>query len=140
MKWPIDTLVTERLRIREAVPADSGLFVRVLTDPVIRKHLGGPVPNDQLDEKVAEMHQRGVFAVEAADATPIGLVIIGRHRTGELELSYQFLPEHWGNGYALEACAAVLEWAFREVAVGGRIVAVTQIANVLPSPCSRSSA
>ena len=63
-----------------------------------------------------------------SDSGAIGVVVIGR-RLGDVELSYQFLPEHWGHGYAREACAAALAWALRDVADGRRIVAVTQRAN-----------
>jgi ribosomal-protein-alanine N-acetyltransferase len=30
----------------------------------------------------------------------------------DLELAWQFAPEHWGHGYATEAAAAVARWAF----------------------------
>ncbi len=30
----------------------------------------------------------------------------------DLELAWQFAPEHWGNGYATEAARAVATWAF----------------------------
>ncbi|MGS2618512.1 GNAT family N-acetyltransferase [Micromonospora sp. LZ34] len=55
---------------------------------------------------------------------------MGRHRTGDVELSYTFLPEHWGRGYAYEACAAVLDAAFDTDRGLARVVAVTQVVNV----------
>jgi RimJ/RimL family protein N-acetyltransferase len=128
--WPIAPLTTARLVVRAAVDADSALFERVLTDATIRRHLGGPVPAADLERRIAELPWRGVFTILLRETEdPIGLVHIGRYRTGDLELSYEFLPEHWGAGYATEACAAVLGWAFADVAAGARIVAVTQSAN-----------
>jgi RimJ/RimL family protein N-acetyltransferase len=116
--------------VRPAVEADSTLFERVLTDAAIRRHLGGPVPAAELDRRIAELPWRGVFTIQLRDADDlIGLVHLGRYRTGDLELSYEFIPEHWGQGYAAEACVAVLGWAFADVAEGARIVAVTQSAN-----------
>jgi RimJ/RimL family protein N-acetyltransferase len=33
----------------------------------------------------------------------------------EREVSYAFLPEHWGHGYAREAVPAVIAWAFERL-------------------------
>jgi ribosomal-protein-alanine N-acetyltransferase len=44
-------------------------------------------------------------------------------------LAYEFLPEHWGHGYAEEACRAVLRWGLESLRVD-RIIAVTQSANI----------
>jgi RimJ/RimL family protein N-acetyltransferase len=34
----------------------------------------------------------------------------------DLELAWQFAPDHWGNGYATEAARAVAAWAFESSA------------------------
>lgn len=34
----------------------------------------------------------------------------------DLELAWQFAPDHWGNGYATEAARAVAAWAFDDFA------------------------
>lgn len=62
----------------------------------------------------------------------IGFCHFGTYRTGDRELSYTFLPEHWGHGYATEACIAMLNLASTNACgnPGGRVVAVTQTANV----------
>lgn len=79
----------------------------------------------------------GVFAVESAGAL-IGLVTLDRRdseRAGhvsesanEVEISYTFLPESWGKGYATEAVAAVLGWAHQHIP-SEPIVLCTQTTN-----------
>lgn len=50
---------------------------------------------------------------------------------GRPEVSYSFLPEHWGRGYAREAVGAVVKWALEAVASdSASLIAVTQEANV----------
>ncbi|MET8336384.1 GNAT family N-acetyltransferase [Streptosporangium canum] len=71
-------------------------------------------------------------AVLAGTDMVTGFCDLGRTSKGDLELSCAFLPEHWGVGYAREACAAVLAWAFENVPNTDRVVAITQAAN-LPS-------
>ena len=44
-------------------------------------------------------------------------------------MSYVFLPEWWGRGYAREACAAAIGLAFELFRDDPRLVAVTQEAN-----------
>lgn len=128
--WPIDPIITERLTIREALSSDADTFARLLMDPDVRAHLGGAVAAEDVADRVERMPGRGVFLVEtSAASTPIGLVHVGRHRTGAIELSYEFVPEMWGRGYALEACRPILRWARDRVAQGGPVIAVTQVAN-----------
>jgi RimJ/RimL family protein N-acetyltransferase len=130
MQWPPAPIATQRLTLREARSVDESLFVRLFTDERVRAHLGGPVPSTELTERVADVPWRGVFTVmENSSSHAIGLVHIGPYRTGEIELSYELLPECWGQGFAREACLPVLRWAQREVTDGAPIIAVTRAAN-----------
>ncbi|MFF5973587.1 GNAT family N-acetyltransferase [Streptomyces sp. NPDC012769] len=124
-----DELVTDRLVLRPVRVGDIPGVTRLWRDPDVRRHLGGPVV-----ESVIRIRQRrivgapGFHAVErASDGTLLGLVTVEKDaRNGETEVSYQFLPEHWGRGYAREAVAAAVERALEDVPV---VVAVTQEAN-----------
>jgi RimJ/RimL family protein N-acetyltransferase len=130
MQWPPDPQRTARLALRAATDADGELFARILTNPDVRRYLGGVIAEDELSEKIADLPGRGVFLAERrADGAPIGLIYLGRYRTGDLELSYELLPEFWGAGLAEEACAAILGWAFANFPDERRVVAVTQAAN-----------
>ncbi|MET8507732.1 GNAT family N-acetyltransferase [Streptomyces sp. NPDC004787] len=122
-------LATERLVLRPVRTRDLAAVTRLWTDPEVRRHLGGPV----VESVIRIRRQRivgapGFHAVErTADGTVLGLVTVERAaRKGETEVSYQFLPEHWGAGYAREAVAAAIERALTEVP---SVVAVTQEAN-----------
>lgn len=128
--WPIEPISTDRLTIRDSRSADAALFERLYSDPDVREYLGGPVAPADIPKRVAETPWRGVFTViMTRSGEPVGLVHIGPYRTGEIELSYEFIPEVWGRGVAREACGPVLEWALREVTGGDPVIAVTQAAN-----------
>ncbi|GGT79786.1 MULTISPECIES: GNAT family N-acetyltransferase [Streptomyces] len=124
------TVITERLLLRPVRTGDVPAVTRLWTDPEVRLHLGGPVA-----EQVVRIRQRrivgapGVHAVvRASDGVLLGLVTVeAEAREGEAEVSYQFLREHWGRGYAREAVAAAVERALESVP---SVVAVTQEANV----------
>ncbi|MEV0449498.1 GNAT family N-acetyltransferase [Streptomyces sp. NPDC050600] len=123
------SLRTERLVLRPVKTRDLPAVTRLWTDPEVRRHLGGPVI-----DSVVRIRQRrivgasGFHAVErAADGAVLGLVTVeAGARDGETEVSYQFLPEHWGQGYAREAVAAAVERALGDTP---SVVAVTQEAN-----------
>lgn len=123
------SLSTERLLLRPVRAADVPAVTRLWTDPEVRRHLGGPVT-----EQVVRIRQRrvagapGVYAVvRTVDEVLLGLVTVEpAAREGETEVSYQFLPENWGHGYAREAVAAVVEATLRDTP---SVVALTQEAN-----------
>ncbi|QES16903.1 GNAT family N-acetyltransferase [Streptomyces venezuelae] len=123
------SVATERLLLRPVRQADVPAITRLWTDPQVRHHLGGPVA-----EQVVRIRQRrvvgapGVHAVvRAADGVLLGIVTVEpAARDGETEVSYQFLPEHWGHGYAREAVAAVVEATLTGTP---SVVALTQEAN-----------
>ncbi|MEU5219993.1 GNAT family N-acetyltransferase [Streptomyces sp. NPDC020807] len=123
------SIETARLLLRPVRSADLDAVTRLWTDPEVRRHLGGPVI-----ESVIRIRRRrivgapGFHAVtRAGDGVLLGLVSAEPEaRNGETEVSYQFLPEHWGSGYAREAVAAVVARVLEDVP---SVVAVTQEAN-----------
>jgi RimJ/RimL family protein N-acetyltransferase len=113
--------------------ADVPAISRLWTDPEVRRYLGGPVAADEVARRErGYVGLPGSFcAVNCADGTVLGLVTMtpDSGRGGQAEVSYQFLPEHWGHGYAREAVSAVVTWALQEISPVRPVVAVTQDAN-----------
>ncbi|GHE30450.1 GNAT family N-acetyltransferase [Streptomyces hydrogenans] len=128
-RHPAAALRTERLELRPVRSADLPAVTRLWTDPEVRRHLGGPVI-----ASVVRIRQRRIVGapgfhavVRAEDRAVLGLVTVEpAGHGGETEVSYQFLPEHWGSGYAREAVAAAVARALETVP---SVVAVTQEAN-----------
>ncbi|MGY5130920.1 GNAT family N-acetyltransferase [Streptomyces nigrescens] len=132
--WPA-RIGTARLLLRPAESADVKEFIRLWTDPEVRRFLGGPVEEQKLALYQEHFASRPhLFSVTTRDeATVIGSVSVDpRSRfDGRREVSYLFLPEYWGRGYAREAVAAVVDWALETVSSDNpSVIAVTQEANV----------
>lgn len=78
-----------------------------------------------------------VSVVERRDRVPVGVILLKPipasgpteplQPSGDTEIGWHFHPDHWGNGYATEAAAAVLDAALR--AGLPRVVAVTNPEN-----------
>jgi RimJ/RimL family protein N-acetyltransferase len=130
MPWLDEPLETKRLVLRVPTDDDLEVVVRMLTDPAVRGYLGGPVPEDRARAALSgPVDERwGSFLVTLMDTGEVvGSCLLDRDR-GELEVSYQLLPEHWGHGYAREAVTRVLDWAWANTDAP-RVIAVTQTAN-----------
>ena len=137
--WPLYPIKTERLVLRESEPRDRAAFIELFASSDVHTYLGGPQPRDELERSVPETPGRrpGLFVIEL-DGAMIGTVEVSRREAerrgnvrpdaGEAELSYLFLPEVWGRGYAAEACAAALDW-FADALPGVPVVLYTQTAN-----------
>ena len=127
-------LRTDRLRLDPPTPEDRAFGVRLHRDPQVRRHLGGPVPEDRLPGVLAGYLAlgpcRAAWVVRTAeDGAPVGLVSLSEHHGGpEIELSYQFLPAAWGRGLAAEAARAAIAHAAGAMRLSG-LVAETQSAN-----------
>lgn len=115
----------------------SGFYIQpalpLFTNEKVRAFLGGPIPADwaerRLERWATEESDSKYFAVTLSDGTFIGFVDVSPyHEPGMQELSYLFLPEYWGHGYAFEACQAVLRYCSEGLHMD-TIVAETQSAN-----------
>ncbi|MER7439608.1 GNAT family N-acetyltransferase [Micromonospora avicenniae] len=102
---------TERLVLREVQPSDLPVLERMWRDPAMRRYLGGPVSDEVLAERRVRDHTGGLMVARGSGET-VGWCHLGRYRTGDLELSYVFLPEWWGRGYARESSVAARGLAF----------------------------
>ncbi|MFJ9460792.1 GNAT family N-acetyltransferase [Kitasatospora sp. NPDC101447] len=129
--WPTE-FSSPRLLLRPVETADSQLLRILWTDPDVRRFLGGPVPADQLDRRLADAaSQRGHFTVVLTEVGKgVGRVTLDPdHRAaGRAEVSYEFLPAYTGRGYAAEAVGTALDWGM-QVAPDQQLIAVTQAAN-----------
>lgn len=125
--------------LRQSETRDRATVIELSASPEVRAYLGGPQPRAELERELPEVPgQRPGFFVVELDGSMIGTITIdrrvggrprvGRAQDGEAELSYLFLPEAWGRGYAAEACAAALDW-FGSALPGESVVLCTQTAN-----------
>jgi RimJ/RimL family protein N-acetyltransferase len=135
--WPA-TILTDRLVLRPIEPTDVPVVSRLMTDPEVRRYLGGPVAPDEVARReIACVGATTLFSVaRRSDDAVFGLVVIDpetdpdSHAGGDTEVSYQFLPEFWGHGYARESVAEAVEWALKNIdPVPPAVIAITQEAN-----------
>ncbi|MBL4681566.1 MAG: GNAT family N-acetyltransferase [Pseudomonadales bacterium] len=85
---------------------------------------GGPL-------KMYKEHGISLYRVEHNDSGKVvGLCgLIKRDTLDDIDLGYAFLPEHCGNGYALEAAKLSLDYAKAKLGLD-RVVAITQVDNL----------
>jgi ribosomal-protein-alanine N-acetyltransferase len=114
---------------------DFSQVVRLYAEPEVRTFLGGPLSRRLAQQRARELivqsERAKAWAVRHSldDPTLLGVVVPGQHHDLEdMEVSYLFLPEHWGNGYATGALGQVLKLAFGTAGLR-RVVAETQSAN-----------
>lgn len=100
----------------------------------MRRYLGGPVPAPQLQPRFASYLQGhpdvGLWIARIAGTqSPAGLIELSPHKEGAgYEISYQFHPDFWGQGYAREALTRIIVHAFENLCLK-HLFAETQGAN-----------
>lgn len=116
MAWTSEVLTTERLTLRCPTEQDHSAITVILTDPEVRKHLGGPLADQDLEGFRSHTigNQSGTFvAILTETGQTIGSFSIESSREREHpELSFQLIPEFWGQGLAFEAAGVLLEWGW----------------------------
>jgi [ribosomal protein S5]-alanine N-acetyltransferase len=125
---------TRRLRLRRPRPADEPDLVALESDPEVMRYVGSPAGVKPVAETTERVRQRiagdhgpmGFWLIESrADGAFQGLGALIRMPTGDdVELAYRLARRAWGHGFASEVGAALVEYAFRVLALP-RVVAVT---------------
>nr|WP_156681350.1 GNAT family N-acetyltransferase [Sphingomonas profundi] len=132
---------TPRLILREWREDDRDWAAAQSACPIVMEHLGGPqdraASDARIDRMIALQAQRGhgFWVIERkADGVAIGtcglklIDAVGAPLQGELEIGWRIARETWGQGYAREAAAASLDFAFRRLDAE-RIVSITSERN-----------
>ncbi len=117
------------IRLRAWEPGDLGLLQRLLGDPLMMEHLGGPESPEQIRRRherylaIVEADRDRVFAVTLGpDGTAVGWVgywLTEWNGDTAWETGWSVLPEFQGRGIATRATLAVLELARGEAAARG---------------------
>lgn len=128
-------LKTERCELVKLKPKDFDDIKKLYLSEEVRKYLGGTWKEEDIQASFSRMLKSTRDSIyltvnEKQSHRFVGLVSLNPHHDKEcIELSYQFLPEWWGAGYALEVLKELLNYAFFQLNLP-RIVAETQSANV----------
>lgn len=120
----MDIVTTDRLRLRPFTLDDTDRLLEVLGDPLAMAHYPAPKSRAEVEGWIRwalesyEMYGFGLWAIERLDdgvflgdcgpmLQPVGDAVLP-------EIGYHLVRREWGHGYATEAAAAALAWAFRE--------------------------
>ncbi|MDO7842986.1 GNAT family N-acetyltransferase [Sphingomonas immobilis] len=133
-------IATERLLLRVPEPRDRAALHAMWADPLVMADLG-PIKDEAASDATIAKHDGyrheglGFRVVERrSDGAMIGFCGLKRGEShlaihGELEAGWTVASPFWGQGYAYEAMAAMLDWGWANTA-DARIVAITSARNV----------
>ena len=130
---------TSRLRLRPWAESDVPEFVRVTNTPAVMEYLGGVREPEEFHggflrarasqagngfcfwivERLSDRALLGFCGLKRANVRPI---------VGEIEIGWRLRADAWGQGYAQEAAAASLAWAWQNLSCP-RVVAITAAGN-----------
>jgi len=130
----MSSLETQRLIIRELKVDDAQFILTLLNEPSFLRYIGDKKVRNLDDARryilsrpVAsyERYGFGLFRVELKDShIPIGMCgLLKREELPDPDIGFAFLPDFWNRGYALEAAAAVLNYARQRLKLD-RILAI----------------
>ena len=121
-------LTTSRCVLCTLVPTDIPALLPLFTSSEVRQYLGGSLTSEEAENRLHRWCRQEYYWTVRTENICIGLVDLSPyHDPLKTELSYQFLPAYWGQGYAFETLSAVLDWC------RGRydsVVSETQEANI----------
>jgi len=121
-------LRTERLGFRAWTAEDAELAMGLWGDAEVTKLIGGPFSRAQVMERLEREIANG--KAHGIQYWAVFLLAGGEHigccgfRPYKPELKihehgFQFLPAHWGHGYATEAARAAIGYAFKDLGAAG---------------------
>ncbi|MBE3637159.1 GNAT family N-acetyltransferase [Mangrovicoccus algicola] len=104
-------ILTRRLVLRQAQPADAGWIAAQIARPEVHRWLRGvpcPYGHDEAAEWVLQSRRLKARRIIECGGAPLGAVSLSG------PLGYWLRPEAWGQGIATEAAAAMIERHFAE--------------------------
>ncbi|KRA18000.1 GCN5 family acetyltransferase [Lysobacter sp. Root983] len=130
---------TQRLTLDELAPPDADFIVELLNDPAFLANIGDRGVRDHADalRYIANgpaasyaKHGFGLWLVrDKASGERLGLSgLLQRDTLPDADIGYAFLPQYRGQGYAVEACTAVIAHA-REPLRLPRVLAIVSPGN-----------
>ena len=128
-------LQTGRIALRRLTTDDASFIRELVNEPSWIRYIGDRGVRSEDDARaylvrgpiaMYERHGFGLWMCESkASAEPLGICgLIKRDDLEDVDIGFAFLPRFWGQGYAREAAAAVLDYG-RQVLELDRIVAIT---------------
>ena len=110
---------TPRLLLRPGFPEDAPALALAIADEAIVRNLAtAPWPYRMRDAEAFLASPRdpllpAMLMFERTSAAPqlVGACGLGRRPSGAVEMGYWIASDHWGRGFATEACAALIEIA-----------------------------
>jgi RimJ/RimL family protein N-acetyltransferase len=127
------------VRLRDVEIGDVDAYVRMRCDPVMTAELGGPLPREGIEAKVARDAQEAaadtawikmIILDEARPGVVAGSVVLWSHDEEEpiSEIGWMVLPEFQGRGIGTTAVRALLQQA-REAGRWGLVHAFPATSN-----------
>ena len=132
-------LETDRLILRQLSTEDAAFILELVNEPSFIQNIGDRGVRTLEDARAYilrvaiasyEKNGFGLYLVELKDSgQSIGMCgLINRDGLEDVDIGYAFLPRFWLKGYAVEAAAAVKDYA-RDMLGLKRLVAITDPAN-----------
>lgn len=126
-------ILTQRCVLARIEESDFPELAKLHATPETREFLGGAITPDAFADKFEELKQSSdIFSrtIHLKDNRKfVGLISLTPHHDGkDREISFQILPEFWGQGLAVETVGAIITHAFSSLKMP-RLVAETQAAN-----------
>jgi RimJ/RimL family protein N-acetyltransferase len=132
-------LETNRLILRQLSTEDAAFILELVNEPSFIQNIGDRGVRTLEDARAYilrvaissyEKNGFGLYLVELKDSgQSIGMCgLIKRDGLEDVDIGYAFLPRFWLKGYAVEAAAAVKDYA-RDMLGLKRLVAITDPAN-----------
>jgi RimJ/RimL family protein N-acetyltransferase len=131
----VTVIETARLVLRDFTAEDAQFVLRLVNEPSFLRYIGdrGVRSLDDARRYIAEgpvagyaRYGHGLMRVDRkSDGATVGMCgVLKRDSLPDPDIGFSFLPEHWSQGYALEAAQAVMQHARATLGLG-RIVAIT---------------
>ncbi len=117
---PWEVIRTDRLLIRETTLEDVDIFYKIYADPEITRYMEGLFENPEDEKRYQKDYINKVYGlmgfglwtlVRSSDNTVIGRAGYSvRNGFDEIELGFLIGKEYQRQGYAFEACSAILDY------------------------------